>query len=311
MNIVSTADSWNSALLNLMNAEQTQTTAQNQVSTGKVGADLQSYGQGSETLTAMQGAQTRLNGFIASGNLVTSRLSVQDTAFSEISTAGTDARQAITNALASGSATGFMQSVEEYYQQAVDGLNTTSNGVYIFGGGRSDAAPVSASTLTDLNAAPSVGSVFQNGPLKQTSQLDDTTTVQTGFLASDVGKDLLGMFNQIQTLNAGTDGPLTGQLTETQITALQGMLSGFDSANTEVTNFQAENGALQSNVTNHVTAQQAQSDSLTTLIGNTTNVDMATALTKLTQAQQSVQASAEVLAGLQNNSLLNILSATA
>jgi flagellar hook-associated protein 3 FlgL len=126
-----------------------------------------------------------------------------------------------------------------------------------------------------------------------------------------VGKDLLGMFNQIQTLNAGTDGPLTGQLTETQITALQGMLSGFDNANTEVTNYQAENGALQSNVTNHVTAQKAQSDSLSTLIGNTTNVDMATALTKLTQAQQSVQASAEVLAGLQNNSLLNILSATA
>jgi flagellar hook-associated protein 3 FlgL len=169
MNIVSTADSWNSALLNLMSAEQTQTTAQNQVSTGKVGTDLQAYGQGSETLTAMQSAQTRLNGFIASGNLVTSRLSVQDTAFSEISTAGTDARQAITNALASGSATGFMQSVEEYYQQAVDGLNTTSNGVYVFGGGRSDAAPVSATTLTDLNAAPSVASVFQNGPLKQAS----------------------------------------------------------------------------------------------------------------------------------------------
>src|ERR1700761_7151359 len=121
MNITSTSDSWNSALLNLMTAEQTQTTDQNQVSTGKIGTDLQSYGQGSETLTAMQSAQTRLNGFIDSGKLVSSRLSTQDTAFTEISTAGTDARSAITNALASGSSTGLMQSIEEYYQQAVDG----------------------------------------------------------------------------------------------------------------------------------------------------------------------------------------------
>ena len=310
MNTISTANSWNSALLNLMDAEQTQTTAQNQVSTGKVGDDLQSYGQNSETLTAMQSAQTRLNGFIQSSQLVSQRLTTQDTAFTEISTAGTDARQAITNALASGSSTGLMQSIEEYYQQAVDGLNTQNNGVYVFGGGRSDAPPVSSSTLAELNANGVAGS-FQNGDLKTTSQLDNTTTVQTGFLASDVGKDLLGAFQQIETLDSGTDGPLSGQLTQTQITALQGMLSSFDTANTEVTNYQAENGALQQNVTNHMTAQQAQADSLTTLISNTTNVDMATALTKLTQAQQSVQASAEVLAGLQNDSLMSILSATA
>lgn len=310
MNVISTSDSWNSALLNLLQAEKTQTTAQNQVSTGKVGDDLQSYGQGSETLTAMQGAQTRLNGFIQSGQLVSSRLTQQDTAFGEISSAGTSARQAITNALASGSGTGLMQSIEEYYQSAVDGLNTTSNGVYLFGGGRSDAPPVSSTTLAQLNAT-GVAASFQNGPLKQTSQLDSTTNVQTGFLASDVGKDLLGMFQQLQALDSGPNGPLTGQLTQAQTTALQGMLSGFDNANTEVTNFQAENGALQQNVTNHITAQQNQSDSLTTLIGNQTNVDMATALTKLTQAQQSVQASAQVLAGLQSDSLLNILSTTA
>ncbi|HWE45362.1 MAG TPA: flagellin [Caulobacteraceae bacterium] len=310
MNITSTSDSWNSALLNLLNAEKTQTTAQNQVSTGKVGDDLQSYGQGAETLTAMQGAQARLNGFIQSGQLVSSRLSVQDTAFTQISTAGTSARQAITNALASGTSTGLMQSIGEYYQQAVDGLNTESNGVYIFGGGRADLPPVSSTTLTALNTT-GVAASFQNGPLKTTSQIDNTTTVQTGFLASDVGTDLLGAFQQIETLDQGPNGPLSGQLTQAQITALQGVLSSFDGANTEVTNYQAENGALQQNVTNHITAQKAQSDSLTSLIGNQTNVDMATALTKLTQAQQSVQASAQVLASLQNDSLMNILSATA
>jgi flagellar hook-associated protein 3 FlgL len=310
MNTISTSESWNSALLNLMNAEQNQTTAQNQVSTGKVASDLQGYGQASETLTAMQNAQARLKGFITSSQAVSARLTTQDTAFTEISTAGTDARQAITNALASGSATGLMQAMGEYYQQAVDGLNMQNNGVYVFGGGRTDQPPVSATTLQALGAAPSVAGVFQNGQLKTSSQIDNTTTVQTGFLASDVGTNLLTVFQTIQNYDQGAGGPLNGQLTQAQITFLQSTLSSFDAANTQVTGYQAVNGELQQNVTAHITAQQAQSDSLTTLIGNDSNVDMATALTKLTQAQQSVQASAQVLAGLKSSSLLNFLSPT-
>jgi flagellar hook-associated protein 3 FlgL len=311
MNRISTADSWNSALLNLMTAEQTQNDAQNQVSTQKVATDLTGYGQASETLTAMEGAQTRLQGFISASNTTSDRLTVQDTAFSEINDAGASARQAITSALASGSATGLMQSLQQYYQQAVDGLNTQSNGVYVFGGGRTDQPPVNAPTLAALNAAPSVASVFQNGPLKTTSQLDGTTTVQTGFLASDVGTGLMTVFQSLEAFDQGGGGPLSGQLTTAQTTFLQSQLSTFDAANTQTTNLQAENGALQKNVTAHITAQQAQSDSLTSLIGDKTNADMATALTKLTQAQQSVQASAQVLAGLKASSLLNFLSTTA
>ncbi len=311
MNRISTADSWQSALLNLQNAQQTQNDAQTQVSTGKIATDLSGYGQTSETLTAMQGAQARLNGFIASSKTVDARLTTQDTAFSEIATAGTDARQAITNALATGSATGLMQGIQEYYQSAVDGLNTQSNGVYVFGGGRSDVPPVNASTLTALAAASPLSSIFQNGSLKTSSQIDNTTTVQTGFLASAVGTNLMGVFQQIAQFDAGPSGPLSGQLTQTQITFLQSTLASFDTANTQVTNDQAENGALQKNVEAHITAQQTQSDSLTNLIGDKSNVDMAAALTKLTQAQQSVEASAQVLAGLKSDSLLNYLSTTA
>jgi flagellar hook-associated protein 3 FlgL len=308
---VSTADSWQSALLNLTNAQQTQTAAQNEVSTGKIASDLSGFGQASETLTALQGAQTRLNGFISSSQTVDARLTTQDTAFTEVASAGTDARSAITNALAAGSATGLMQSIQEYYQSAVNGLNTQNNGVYVFGGGRADAAPVSATTLSSLAAAPSIASVFQNGSLKTTSQIDNTTTVQTGYLASDVGTNLMTVFQQIAQFDAGPSGPLTGTLTQAQITFLQGTLANFDSANTQVTNYQAENGAMQKNVESHITAQQTQSDSLTNLIGDKSNADMATALTKLTQAQQSVEASAQVLAGLKSDSLLNYLTASA
>jgi flagellar hook-associated protein 3 FlgL len=307
MTSISTADIWNSALLNLNSAEQQQFTAQNQVSTGKIASDFGGYGQTAESLTAMQGAQTRLKGYISASQLTSERLTVQDTAFTQLSSAGAGARQAITNAIASGSATALMQTLSELYSQAVDALNTQDNGVFIFGGGRTDAPPVNATTLAALTAAPSVSSIFQNGPLKTSSQLNATTTAQTGFLASDVGTSLAAVFQAISQFDQGPGGPLNGPLTQAQAAFLKSQLTALDAANTSVTDYQAQNGTLQQQVATITTSQQRQVDSLTTLIGDASNVDMAAALTKLTQAQQSVQASAQVLASLRSTSLLNYL----
>jgi flagellar hook-associated protein 3 FlgL len=307
MNGISTQDVWSSALLNLTNAEQSQITAQNQVSTGKTANDLSGYGGQSASLTAMQATQARLNGYISGSQLTSVQLTVQDTAFTQLGDAGASARQAITNAIASGSATGLMQTLGQMWGQAVEAMNTQNNGVYVFGGGRTDQAPVTATTFNSLTTAPSVASIFQNGPLKTSSQINADTTVQTGFLASDIGTSLASVFQAIGQYNASGAGPLTGPLTQAQTTFLQGELSQLDAANTTVTDYQAQNGSLQHQVTSNTTSQQAQVDSLTTLIGDQSNVDMATALSKLTQAQQSVQASAEVVAGLRTSSLLNYL----
>lgn len=307
MNSISTQDLWGSALLNLTTAEQAQVSAQNQVSTGKVATDLGGFGQTSESLTAMQAAQTRLKGYISASQYTSARLTLQDTAFTQLASSGTSARQAITNALASGSATGLMQTLGQLWGQAVDAMSTQDNGVYIFGGGRTDIAPVSATTLAALDGAPSIASVFQNGPLKTSAQLNSTTTIQTGFLASDIGSGLATIFQAIGQFDAGAGGPLNGTLTQAQTTFLKTQLAALDAADTSVTNYQAQNGSLQNQVTSTTTSQQAQVDSLTTLIGDQANVDMATALTRLTQAQQSVQASAQVLASLRSTSLLNYL----
>jgi flagellar hook-associated protein 3 FlgL len=307
MNPISTAANWNTMLFNLDSAEQTENTAEAQVSTGKVATDLEGYGATSQTISAYSASQTRLQGFITANQSVSARLTVQDSAMTEVSGAGTSARSAVASALAAGDATGLMQSLQTDYQQAVDGLNTQTNGVYVFGGGLTSQPPVSITDLTTLGAAASPAAAFQNGPLQTVSKIDSTTSVQTGFLASDVGQPLVGAFQAIAAYNAGPNGPLTGTLNPTQTAFLQSQLSVFDTANTNVTAQQAQNGSVQKEVTDTITNQQNQSDTLTTLIGNDTEVDMATALTQLSQAQTAVQASSQVLAGLKNDSLLNIL----
>jgi flagellar hook-associated protein 3 FlgL len=308
MQPISTAANWNNALLNLNSAEQQQTNAENQVSSGEVSQDLAGYGQTAETITAMQASNARLQGFVTSGNSVTANLTAQANALTQVSDAGSAALQAVTNAIASGSATGLMQTLQTQYQQAVGGLNAQNNGVYIFGGGESTQAPVSISDLSDLAAAPSPPTgAFQNGQFITSAQVNDSTSVQTGMLASDVGSNLLGVFQAIAAYDAGPNGPLSGQLTSTQVSWLQGEISNFNAANTTVTSYQAQNGSTQQTVTSAITDQQNQSTTLQNLIGNDTNVDMATALSNLSQAQNAVQASAQVLASLKDDSLLSIL----
>jgi flagellar hook-associated protein 3 FlgL len=308
MQPISTAATWSSALLNLTSAEQTQNNDQNQVSSGEVSQDLAGYGQGAETITAMEASQNRLQGFIDAGNALKSNLTDQSTALTQVSDAGTAARQAVTDAIASGSAAGLMQALQTQYQQAVGGLNSQSNGVYIFGGGVTTQPPVSVTTLSGLVplASPPTAA-FQNGQFVSSSQVNASTTIQTGMLANNVGTDLLTVFQNIAAYDASGNGPLNGQLTQTQISFLQGQLSSFDTANSAVTSYQAQNGAAQQTVTQQITDQTDQQTTLKNLIGDKTDVDMATALSNLSQAQNAVTASAQVLANLQSDSLLKIL----
>lgn len=308
MQPISTSANWSSALLNLTQAEQKQTQAQNQVSSGKVSQNLGGYGQGAEAITSMQASQARLQGFISAGNALTSSLTDQATALGEVASGGSAARQAVTDAIASGSAAGLMQALQTQYQQVVGGLNAQSNGVYIFGGGRTDQPPVSVTSLSSLVplASPPTAA-FQNGQFISSSQVDESTTIQTGMLASDVGTSLTTVFQTIAAYDAGPNGPLNGQLTQTQISFLQSQLSAFDTADSTVTSYQAQNGAAQKTVSNAITDQQNQSTTLQNMIGDKTNVDMATALSNLSEAQNAVQASAQVLASLQSDSLLKIL----
>jgi flagellar hook-associated protein 3 FlgL len=298
MQPISTASTWSSALLNLNQAEQQQNTAQNQVSSGEVSQDLSGYGQSAETITAMEASQSRLQGFISAGGALTNTLTDQATALTQVANGGT----------ASGSASGLMQALQTQYQQVTGGLNSQSNGVYIFGGGQTDQPPVSVtdlSTLATMASPPTAA--FQNGQFVSSSQVDESTTIQTGMLANNVGTSLTTVFQNIAAYDAGPNGPLSGQLTQTQISFLQSQLSAFDSADTTVTSYQAQNGASQQTVSNAVTDQTNQSTTLQNLIGSRTQVDMATALSNLSQAQNAVQASAQVLASLQNDSLLKIL----
>ncbi|MFO0412775.1 MAG: hypothetical protein ACK51B_07915, partial [bacterium] len=87
MTRVATFGNYQSALLELMSAQTRAAEAQQRVSTQKHATDLTGFGRQSETLTALKGAQSRIQGFLDTGEAVSARLTTQDLALGQINDA--------------------------------------------------------------------------------------------------------------------------------------------------------------------------------------------------------------------------------
>ena len=306
MDRVSTSGLYGSVLANLTAAQNAQVSASTQVSSGKKATDLKGFGGTSETLTAMQSVQSHVTSYLDQSNLLANKLTMQDTSMNQLGTAAQSASKAISDALASGDGSTLMQTLTGNFQDAISALNTTYNGEYIFAGGQVNTKPVTAQSLADLASPATVAGVFTNDQHAATSQINSNTTLQTGFLADQLGSPLFSALKSIEDFQQSI-GSFTGQLSEAQKTFLQGQLSTIQSAVAGVTNLTAQNGLVQKQVDTNITALTDQQTSLAGLIGNITDADLAQASTNLATAQQAIQASAQVFQTLKNSSLVNLL----
>jgi flagellar hook-associated protein 3 FlgL len=306
MTRVSTSGNFGVMTSNLMRAQVLQNIAGEQVSSQKNATDLKGYAKNAEVLTAMKTAQAKVAGFLEQTTRVSNRLDVQDIGVGQVSDATQDARDAIANAIAAGSAETLMQQMNGAFGDVVQGLNSKFNGRYVFAGAKSDTQPTTATSMADLTAGPPIATLFKNDQYITSNRIDDTTSVDTGQLADKLGTGVYGAFQQVQAY-VDLNGPFTGKLTQAQSDFLKGLLPTFDAVKTGLVTAQAQNGLNQKRFDTAKTELSDQADTLTTMVGGITDVDMAEAITRLESAKLAVQASAQVFASLQNSSLLNVL----
>jgi flagellar hook-associated protein 3 FlgL len=302
---ISTSQSWNSAMLNLLEAQGRQTEANNQVSTGKIATDLGGFGRDAQVIAGHQSVKMRIDGFSEISKSVGQRLDVQNLALERAGDSINGAREAILTALANGRVDTLMTELSAQFSSLSQGLNTQYEGQFLFGGGNESGKPLAVSTLDDLTIVP-VADTFVNGTVKKASQIDTSTTLQTGMLASDLGMTSVDLFRQIKTF-ANSSAPFTGQMDEPTRTFLENMATQFSSAYDKMLDATALNGTHQNTVEKTVTALKKQSDGLQGLISDKTDVDLTEAYVRLEQAQTAVQASARVVANLRDNTLLDYL----
>lgn len=307
MNRVATFGNYQSALLDLMKAQTRAVDAQERVSTQKNATDLTGFGRQSETLTALKGAQSRIQGFIDTSKAVSARLTTQDLAMSQVSEGIAGLRAAVGNALATDSGGSLMLELEGHFQGIRGGLTMRHHGGYLFSGASTTTSPVTVANLDELAAAPDVASVFVNDTLKTASRVAEGTTLETGFLADDLGAEVFEILRDIQIYHEGPNGPLTGKVTEAQKAFLTTQLGRLEQAATGVIDKMARTGSIANQVENITKGHEAQLASLDELVSNRTDADMAVAITDLQLSQVAIQASAQVISQLRQVSLLNYL----
>ena len=304
---VSTTGNYASILTNLMSAQMRQFDANERVSSQKNGNDLKDYAKKAETLAAMRVVDRRTKAYQDQNGLIADKLTNQDQALNQITDAAAQIRQTIADALATDRADTLMTDLNGLFKNAVQGMNTSYDGKYLFAGGQINTQPVTATSLADLTAGPAVATFFHNDDFKAQAKVDDSTTVTTGFLADDLGTNMMNALKTIETFHEGAGGPFTGQLTDAQRTFLQNQLTGWDTIRSDLTLTTAQNGLNQKRVDDVGKGLVARKDTLTMMMGDITDADMAKAAGDLQAAGLAVQASAQVFLSLQNTSLLNVL----
>lgn len=308
VNRVTTSGNYSAVLANLLAGQQRQAEAGNRVATQKNGQNLKDYARSSEVLTAMRTVQTRVSVFQDQNGLLADKLTTQDASIIRVADAAQSIRELMAEAIASGRVDSLVDDIQAQMNTAIDSLNVRYNGKYLFAGGQVDTKPVTATLLSDLTAPPAIiADFFKNDDFKIKAKVDDATTVTTGILADDIATNMLTALQTFQAFNEGPNGPFTGAMTNAQKTFLENQLANWNTIRADVTLIAAKNGTNQKRLDTVAVDLEARQISVTGMLGDITDADLAKASADLQQAQLSVQAAAFVFQSLQSSSLLNIL----
>lgn len=280
---------------------------QQQVNTGKVASDYKGYAGNTATLLGAKTIQTRIDQYTSSGQQVSGILSIYDNSIGVLDSVASDLKQTLNESLANEEVYGFSESLEQTLNSVVTALNTEVSGKYIFGGSRTDAAPLTIQTMSDLVPLAAGSDAFQNNSQKLVAQIDDGVGLQYGILASDVAGPLMDVLKAFADFNAGPSGPINGKLTATQKAFIQTQLANLDSARQTILNTQVENGVRQQRLDNVMQQHEATNLVVTGFISDIEDVDMAKAVTNLNNDQVALQASYQIMSRLSQLTLLNFL----
>ncbi|MDA5193022.1 flagellin [Govanella unica] len=280
---------------------------QEQINTGKKSSTFSGYAREAQTLLGSKSLLSRNNGYTANLTDVQQKLEMNDLYLESTYKAADNLRQAITNALGTGSSVAFVEELKQAASIILSGLNAQMDGRYLFAGSRTDTKPVAANTLDDLKAAPDIASLLKNDSVNLSSRVGDNMDLEYGVLASDVGQGLLETIKAIADFDAGPLGPLSGNLTTAQRTFLEGQLGALNTSISTVQTEIAANGSRQGRVDILKDNLGVTKDFLTNFIADIEEVNMTEAVSRFNADQLALETSYKIVGQLSKLSLVNYL----
>jgi flagellar hook-associated protein 3 FlgL len=294
-------------LSQIQRAENNLNASNQQVSSGKFADTYSGYGDKTALMEAARSSASRADANVAAAQQASTRLDLQDSLLSQLSDLAQNVRDTLTKAAADQDATSLMTTMQGYFAQAVQILNSKDANGYIFGGDNNQTPPVTVSDLATLGSLGSVSNAFANGTVQTNVRVGDNETVQVGLLASDLGTGLFSLFQQVAQFDSGVNGPFNAKTSASQQSFLEGTIQTAVNTAAGVNAQAAGNGIRYKQVQDAITQLQSTSTVYKGFVANLQDADMPTAIANLQQNQVALQAAFQVTSTLNKLSLLNYI----
>src|SRR4051812_48601618 len=164
-------------LSQIQKAESNFDTTDRQVASGKLADTYSGYGDKTALMEAARSSAARADANVAAAQQASTRLDLQDSLLSQLSDLAQNVRQTLTKAAADQDATSLMTTLQGYFSQAVEILNSKDANGYIFAGDNNQTPPVSVNDLATLGSLGSVSAAFANGSVKTSVRVGENETV--------------------------------------------------------------------------------------------------------------------------------------
>ena len=307
MTRVSTVGQNQLLLVDLLRTQESLVETQKQITSGKKSSDYKGMAPEVATLMGAKNALARTEQFIQSNKDLERALEVQNAAMQGLVDISTELRQLVIGAIDTTSGLALRTRIDDLFATAVSLLNSQDGGRYIFGGTRTDTAPVATTTPAGLEAL-GLGNelnAFVNNSLKVQAKVDDSLTLTYGVLATDISEDLFEIMQDLMIYE--TANGFSNPLTQAQQTYLIGKITDLDAAFDTLNAEQAKNGSIMTTLEG---VQQRHAEDRTFLmifVGDIEDVDLAEAITRFNQQQLALEASYQVFSTLNRITLLDFI----
>jgi flagellar hook-associated protein 3 FlgL len=282
--------------------------AQAQASSQKVATDLKGYAQQSGRLLSAKSYAERLDRRAQTLSALSARAEVEGAALSRSTSAVTNAREAIMNAVASQNGAGLRDAMEHALAEITTAANTQFAGQAVFGGSWGYGEPLKKASLDDMALAGAGGADtfwVETGD-NRSVLIEDNRSIQLSGNAKEIFKPIVDFIREVRAWeNANT--PITGRLSTAQTAFLKGLIPDVAALQSRMIDQEAGAGITAKQIDDVLSANEAQRDVLNKTIGDQENVDLAEVATRLAAAQTQYQASASIFSQMRDMNLLQYL----
>ena len=290
---------------------------QRQVVTGRKASSFDGFAGQNSAIISAKTMLAQAQAFMQTNTELQARLEFQNTTLGAIADLGDRLHQELIKAVGRNSGLGLNEVVEDMFQELVSLLNTRFDGKYIFGGTKTDTAPVNVNSVTDLINLATAGDAFDNNAVKSTLKVEENRTLTFGVLADEVAlplltalRRLLQFENGILPAGAGSFAPagsFSDPLSENQRQFLVSEFSTIIAAIDAAREAEAINGINLGFLDQLTMRQRDDVTFLKGFVGELEDVDMAEAISNLQRDQIALEVSLHVTARLTEITLLNFI----